>query len=148
MVDITDQATRSRMMSNIPSKNTKPEIAVRRNLHRLGLRYRLHVRDLAGTPDLVFPQYKAVVFVNGCFWHQHSCPMFKMPSTRVAFWKQKLDRNQARDKENVQKLVNSGWRVATVWECSLRYALKWDHLHFFEEIVQWIKHAETDIVEF
>ncbi|RDK09135.1 very short patch repair endonuclease [Cupriavidus lacunae] len=139
MVDITDVATRSRMMSGIRGKNTKPELVVRKALHRLGLRYRLHVRRLAGAPDLVFPRYRAVVFVHGCFWHQHNCPLFKMPSSRTEFWQEKLDRNRERDREHMAKLLQDGWRVAVVWECTLRTAIKSNDEGLFERLAEWIK---------
>ncbi|WP_244786433.1 very short patch repair endonuclease [Cupriavidus pauculus] len=139
MVDITDVATRSRMMSGIKGKNTKPELVVRRALHRLGFRYRLHVRRLAGAPDLVFPRYRAVVFVHGCFWHQHNCPLFKMPSSRTEFWQKKLDRNRERDGEHIAELLQGGWRVAVVWECSVRTAIKSNDEGLYERLADWIR---------
>lgn len=120
-MDVVDAATRSRMMSGIRSRNTTPELAVRRALHAAGLRYRLHDRSLPGSPDLVFPRYKAVIFVNGCFWHAHAgCRYFKLPATRREFWERKLQSNVARDSANLGALQASGWRVAVVWECALR----------------------------
>ena len=93
---------------------------IRRGLHQLGFRFRLHDRRLPGTPDLVLSRYKAVVFVHGCFWHRHDCRLFKMPATRTEFWTSKFDRNQANDSAAMTKLLGAGWRVATVWECALR----------------------------
>lgn len=139
MADITDVATRSRMMSGIRGKNTKPELVVRRALHKLGLRYRLHVRHLAGAPDLVFPRYRAVVFVHGCFWHQHNCPFFKMPSSHSEFWRMKLDRNRERDGEHIADLLQGGWRVAVVWECSVRTAIKLNDEGLYERLAEWIR---------
>lgn len=136
------------MMSGIQGRDTKPEMSVRKALHRLGLRYRLHRAGLPGKPDLVFPKYGAIVFVNGCFWHQHSCPAFKMPSTRVDFWRQKLDRNRARDAENVSRLLKEGWRVAIVWECSLKNAMKECRLEFFDQLADWIKSSDSTMIEF
>jgi DNA mismatch endonuclease, patch repair protein len=120
MADVVDPATRSRMMAGIKGKNTKPELLVRRYLHGCGLRYRLHVRELPGKPDLVFPKYKTVVFVHGCFWHQHPrCKFAVMPASNVEFWKQKLGANRERDQRNKRKLRALGWRVLIAWECQL-----------------------------
>jgi len=120
MVDVVDSATRSRMMAGIQSKNTKPELLVRRYLHGRGLRFRLHAKELPGKPDLVFPKYKAVVFVHGCFWHRHSgCKFAVVPASNVEFWKQKLDSNRERDQRNNRRLKVLGWKVLTVWECQL-----------------------------
>lgn len=108
-------------MSLVRCKDTRPEMLVRRLVHSLGYRYRLHVRDLPGAPDLVFPRFKAVLFVHGCFWHQHSCTNGnRMPKSRVAFWRAKLEGNKARDQRQRQRLRRLGWRVLVVWECQLR----------------------------
>jgi DNA mismatch endonuclease, patch repair protein len=120
MADVVDAATRSRMMSGIRGKNTKPEMLVRRGLHRRGFRFRLHERNLPGKPDLTFPRYKATVFVHGCFWHGHACPVFRWPASRPEFWHAKIGRNQSNDKQHREKLLASGWRVCIVWECALR----------------------------
>ncbi|MDZ7685363.1 MAG: very short patch repair endonuclease [Gammaproteobacteria bacterium] len=119
-MDVVDQATRSRMMSGIKGKDTRPEILIRKGLHRLGFRYRLHGADLPGKPDLVFPKYHAVIFVHGCFWHKHDCHLFKWPSTRKEFWRQKIESNAARDERNVRQLEESGWKVLRIWECSIK----------------------------
>ena len=118
--DIVDPATRSRMMAGIRTKNTRPELAVRRTLHALGFRFRLHTRDLPGKPDIVLPKWKAAIFVHGCFWHGHDCPLFKLPSTRREFWSGKIGRNIEHDREVIEKLTSLGWRVLTIWECSLK----------------------------
>jgi DNA mismatch endonuclease, patch repair protein len=121
MVDIVDSATRSRMMSGIRGKNTIPELVVRRGLHRNGFRYRLHVSSLPGKPDIVLPKYRAVVYVNGCFWHGHGgCLYFKLPSTKIEFWKKKIERNILNDARSIRSLIGTGWRVAIVWECALK----------------------------
>lgn len=120
MVDVVDSATRSRMMAGIRGRNTKPEILVRSLLHREGFRFRLHGVDLPGKPDIVFPRLRAVIFVHGCFWHGHDCPMFKWPSTRPEFWRAKIGRNQLNDVKAIDSLLVAGWRVGIVWECSLR----------------------------
>jgi DNA mismatch endonuclease, patch repair protein len=120
MVDIVDRMTRSKMMSGIRAKNTKPELLVRKYLHGRGLRFRLHVKELPGRPDLVFPKYKAVVFVHGCFWHRHAgCKYATTPSSRENFWTNKLSENVARDSYQIAALGGLGWRVFVVWECEL-----------------------------
>jgi DNA mismatch endonuclease (patch repair protein) len=121
MADVVDPATRSRMMAGIKGKNTKPELFVRKYLHGRGLRYRLHVQELPGKPDLVFPKYKAVVFVHGCFWHQHiGCKYASKPQTRMEFWNHKLSENVKRDSYQIAALEGLGWRVFVVWECELQ----------------------------
>lgn len=122
MVDVVDSKTRSRMMSGIRGRNTKPEILIRSLLHRHGFRFRLHVRDLPGKPDIVLPRYHAVVFVHGCFWHGHDCPLFKWPGTRPDFWRKKIGRNRLNDDRAKETLLENGWRVGIVWECALRGA--------------------------
>ena len=123
MVDLVTPEVRSRMMSGIRSKDTKPEWIVRRALHARGFRYRLHARDLPGHPDIVLPKHRAVIFVHGCFWHGHDCPLFRWPKTRPEFWLDKIGRNQANDKKHQAALQSLGWRVAIVWECALRSRL-------------------------
>ncbi|AUN95859.1 very short patch repair endonuclease [Pseudazoarcus pumilus] len=120
MTDVVDAATRSRMMSGIRGKNTKPELLVRRFLHGQGFRYRLHGKRLPGKPDLVLPRWNAVVFVHGCFWHMHDCRYFKLPNTRTEFWREKLSGNRRRDEAVRQQLEGMGWRVLVVHECELR----------------------------
>ncbi|EDK4785267.1 very short patch repair endonuclease [Salmonella enterica] len=122
MADVVDAATRSRMMSGIRGRNTKPEILVRSLLHREGFRFRLHVRELPGKPDIVLPKYRAAIFVHGCFWHGHDCPLYRLPGTRPDFWRNKIDRNRASDRRARDALLAAGWRVAVVWECALRGA--------------------------
>lgn len=119
MADIMTPAQRSERMSRIRSQNTKPEMLVRRFLHGQGFRFRLHARDLPGRPDLVLPKYRAVVFVEGCFWHGHSCQKGRVPGTNPDFWQAKVAANQARDKRNQRALRRDGWRVIRVWECQL-----------------------------
>ncbi|KRH78319.1 very short patch repair protein [Ferrovum sp. JA12] len=121
MTDIVDSKTRSRMMSGIKSKDTAPEMVVRRFLHRAGLRYRLHDYTLPGCPDLVLPRYRTVIFVNGCFWHRHpGCKLAYSPKNNFEIWQKKFDRNVLRDQRNIETLIKSGWRVIVVWECGLR----------------------------
>lgn len=123
MTDIGDSQTRSRMMAGIRGKDTKPELVLRRSLHALGFRYRLHEKGLPGAPDLVLSKFKAVIFVHGCFWHRHDgCRYATFPSTRSEFWTAKFAANVARDNQNQAALLSAGWRVAIVWECALRNA--------------------------
>ena len=121
-MDNRSKEARSRNMSNIPSKNTKPEETVRKYLFAHGLRYRKNVSKLPGKPDIVLPKYKAVVFVNGCFWHGHEgCKYFVPPKTNTEFWYAKFKYNQERDERNYQKLRDLGWRILIVWECEIRH---------------------------
>jgi DNA mismatch endonuclease (patch repair protein) len=121
MTDIVDRQTRSRMMSGIRGKDTKPEMLLRRGLHARGFRYRLHARGLVGRPDLVFPGRRAAVFVHGCFWHRHEgCRFTTTPATRPEFWADKFTANVVRDATAQDALRSAGWRVAVVWECALR----------------------------
>lgn len=120
MVDFLTPAQRSERMSKIKGRNTRPEILLRQLLHGTGLRYRLHRSELPGKPDLVFPRYKAVVFVHGCFWHRHTgCKIASTPKSNTEFWIQKFKRNVERDAKSVAALENAGWRVFIVWECEL-----------------------------
>lgn len=120
MVDSLDQATRSAVMARVRGKNTGPEMMVRKLLFAAGYRYRLHVRKLPGSPDLVFPARKKVVFVHGCFWHRHeNCASSRIPKSRVDFWSSKLNGNKARDIRNREALLDAGWQVMVVWECEL-----------------------------
>lgn len=121
MTDHQTRQQRSRNMASIRGKDTRPELRVRSALHRLGCRFRLHRRDLPGTPDVVLPKYRTVVFVHGCFWHRHpGCPRSFAPATRSEFWRAKLDRNVVRDAENRRALEAAGWRVVVIWECETR----------------------------
>ena len=118
-MDLVDAATRSRMMSGIRGKDTKPELIVRSFLHRAGLRFRLHAK-LPGKPDLVLPKYRSTVFVHGCFWHRHEgCRYATMPANNVAFWREKFVANVARDVKVRQKLEELGWRVLVIWSCEM-----------------------------
>jgi DNA mismatch endonuclease (patch repair protein) len=107
-------------MSRIRSKNTAPELHVRRAAHGLGLRFRLHGSDLPGKPDLVFRRWKTALFVHGCFWHSHHCEKARLPKTNVEYWTTKLERNVLRDKDTVSRLKKSGWRCAVIWECQAK----------------------------
>lgn len=120
-MDTVPPEVRSRIMAAIRAKNTSPEMAVRRLLHGMGFRFRLHVRDLPGTPDIVLPRHNLVVFVHGCFWHNHAdCRGGRVPASNVGFWGPKLAGNKRRDRLNQAALRKLGWRVAVVWECRVR----------------------------
>lgn len=124
MADSLTPSERSERMRRVRGKNTKPELAVRRLAHSLGFRFRLHRKDLPGKPDLVFPRYRAVIFVHGCFWHRHLdpiCHLARLPKSRLEFWLPKLETNRVRD-EHIRAILNEkGWRVLVVWECELRH---------------------------
>ena len=142
MADLVDGATRSRMMSGIRGKDTRPELMVRRRLHADGFRFRLHLRDLPGNPDIVLLRHRAVVMIHGCFWHRHSqCRYSTSPKTRPEFWQAKFESNVARDAKNYAELMALGWRVATVWEC----ALKSDPTNASDNLTQWLLSGETTI---
>lgn len=112
-------------MSKVTGKNTRPELVVRQILHRLGFRFRLHVKYLPGKPDIVLPKHRAVIFVHGCFWHSHvGCKRAKRPSSNVSFWNPKLDGNMKRDSQNVERLITLRWRVLKIWECEIVNTIK------------------------
>lgn len=120
MADNHSKDIRSMNMSHIRSTNSKPEEIVRKYLFSKGFRYRKNVRNLPGTPDIVLPKYRTVIFVNGCFWHKHDCPRFVWPSSHQEYWRPKILRNVERDKRNIEALHALGWNVITVWECELK----------------------------
>lgn len=119
-MDTVDKNTRSRIMSSVAQKNTGPEVKLRKALHRIGLRYRLHDKRLPGSPDIVFPRFKGVLFVHGCFWHRHGCKATTTPKDNNEYWEKKFAENVERDKRFVEALRQAGWRVAIVWECDLK----------------------------
>jgi DNA mismatch endonuclease (patch repair protein) len=122
MVDTLSPEDRGRRMAAIRGKDTRPELLVRRLVHRLGYRYRLHVAGLPGRPDLVFAGRRAVILVHGCYWHRHpdpACPLARLPKSRLEFWLPKLEGNRARDLRTLEALARLGWRVLTIWECEL-----------------------------
>nr|WP_321981809.1 very short patch repair endonuclease [uncultured Cohaesibacter sp.] len=139
MADIVAADVRSRMMSGIKGKDTKPELLVRKALHRSGFRYRLHVKGLPGKPDLVFPKWQAVIFVNGCFWHGHDCHLFRLPATRADFWREKIAGNVERDDRVVESLKTAGWRVAIVWECALKGKERLDIEEVLSLLAEWLQ---------
>jgi DNA mismatch endonuclease, patch repair protein len=121
MADVHDKQTRSYNMSRIKGKNTKPEILVRKYLFTKGYRYKLHDKKLPGKPDIVLPKYKTVIFVHGCFWHGHeNCRYFVLPKTRAVWWLNKIMGNKQKDGENFSLLLESGWKIITIFECELK----------------------------
>lgn len=121
MADTVSPQTRSRVMRSVRSKDTKPEIAVRKWLHAHGYRFRLHRKDLPGKPDMVLPKYRAVIFAHGCFWHRHSCKDgSRLPSSHQEYWVPKLEGNSERDKRNLDDLKKMGWRCLILWECEIK----------------------------
>lgn len=120
-VDSVDKETRSRMMSAVRTRDTAPELRVRKFLHANGFRFRLHVKTLPGCPDVVLPKHKVALFVHGCFWHQHAhCPKGSLPVANREFWATKLEANRRRDAAVLSALVNAGWRAMIIWECETR----------------------------
>lgn len=129
------------MMARVRAADTKPEMVLRRGLHRAGFRFKLHARDLPGRPDIVLRKHRSVIFVHGCFWHGHSeCGHFRLPKTRTEFWRTKIEANRARDARSTAALVEASWRVLVVWECATR-TLPQDQL--IEVIAAWLKADET-----
>lgn len=121
MTDVHSKAVRSYNMSRIRSKDTKPELLVRKFLFLKGFRYRLHPKDLPGKPDIVLPKYRTVIFVNGCFWHGHeNCKDFVVPKTKTDWWLNKIMGNKRKDLENTQRLIEAGWKTMTIFECELK----------------------------
>lgn len=145
MADVHDPATRRRNMAAIRGTDTKPELRIRRALHAAGLRFRLHVRDLPGRPDIVLPRYRAVVFINGCFWHHHDCHLFKWPATREDFWREKIGRNVENDVKAIEALRSAGWRVAIVWECALKGRTRLEEGEAVRMLISWIRSDEEII---
>lgn len=138
MVDVVDKATRSRMMSGIRGKDTKPELLVRKGLHALGFRFRLYAKDVPGKPDIVLPKYRALVVVHGCFWHGHGCRYFKNPKSNSQFWESKISANRARDARNAKDQLDKGWRVLVVWECAVRRSVHENDFDVAGYIAAWL----------
>ena len=144
MSDVLSTAQRSYCMSRIRGKNTKPEYIVRKRLFALGFRYRLHVRSLPGCPDLVFPKYRAVVFVHGCLWHRHNCKLFQWPKTNATFWREKIIGKSRRDKRHLRRLKAGGWQVLTLWECTLRKEHAKGAEAAIARVARWLRGKQRD----
>lgn len=144
-MDVHDKATRSRNMAAIQGKNTRPELMIRKALHAEGFRFRLHRRDLPGKPDLVLPRFHAVIFVHGCFWHHHTCHLFKWPATRPEFWQKKIGRNVENDARALEQLQKDGWRTAIVWECALKGKARLDPAVIVQMLSSWL-HSDKQIL--
>jgi len=141
MNDFMTTAQRSRAMSNVRGKNTKPEMKVRSGLHNRGFRFRVNDKKLPGKPDIILRKYSTVIFIHGCFWHHHmNCSKSKMPQTRKEFWKNKIRNNVIRDRENIKALTEMGWRMAVVWECATKK--KKDLIKTLDALNWWIKEGE------
>ena len=138
VVDVHTPERRSFNMSRIGPKDSAPERQLRRELFARGYRFRLHRKDLPGSPDIVLPRHNTVIFVNGCFWHLHRCAMFRMPSTRAKYWRTKLTKNAQRDCAVAQDLLRAGWRVVTVWECALRGPRRTSPEAVADRIASWL----------
>lgn len=131
-------------MSGIQGKNTRPELAIRKGLHALGFRYRLHVSRLPGRPDIVMPRYQVIVFVNGCFWHGHDCHLFKWPSTRSEWWRAKIEKTRETDANARMQLASEGWRVADVWECALKGKSRKPIDEVIDSIADWVINGDSN----
>jgi DNA mismatch endonuclease (patch repair protein) len=140
------QDIRSKNMAAVKAVNTSPEIHVRKLLHAQGFRYSLHNKNLPGKPDITLKKYKAVIFVEGCFWHGHDCPRFSWPKTRVDFWRNKIEGNVERDERNHNTLLNMGWRVGRVWECALKGKTKRPLDEIQTELYNWLNSDENEMV--
>lgn len=144
MVDHLNPKQRSANMARIRSKNTALELVVRQALHRMGLRFRLHRKDLPGSPDIVFPKFRAVVFVHGCFWHRHKgCRLASEPSTRSEFWAKKFAANVSRDEQTMLRLAAQGWRVGVIWQCAVKSPGPTEIAH---QINAWLNGASGSLV--
>ena len=133
-------------MSGIRGKDTIPELLIRKALFAKGFRYRLHDRRLPGKPDLVFPKYDAVIFIHGCFWHGHDCHLFKWPSTRPEFWKNKINRNREVDERNYKKIKEDGWRILTIWECAIKGKTRLSLEKIVDASEKWLKEGKREKV--
>lgn len=145
-IDPLSPEQRARCMSRIKGKDTKPELQVRKALFALGYRYRLHNGQLPGKPDIILPRYRAVIFVNGCFWHGHRCHLFKWPRTRSDFWLEKIHRNRENDERAENSLLSADWRILRVWECALRGRTRLPLEQVINQIHVWL-HGTSSTME-
>lgn len=141
MTDVHSKETRSYNMSKIRSKDTKPELLVRKFLHSQGFRYRIHVKDLPGKPDIVLPKYKTVIFIHGCFWHGHGgCKYYVIPKTRTEWWFEKINKNKTKDQTSIELLKEKGWNIIEIWECDLKKSVQLETLN---QLSKRIKHINV-----
>ena len=138
---------RSRLMSSIKGKDTKPELIVRRALHRLGLRYRLHSKQLPGHPDLVLPKYNSIILINGCFWHKHNCHLFNPKRKLPPSWEEKINSNVARDKKNIDIYIKEGWKVLVIWECTVSGKTRRPLKNLTDRILDWLQSDTSKYLE-
>ncbi|WP_271079586.1 very short patch repair endonuclease [Aurantiacibacter sp. MUD61] len=138
MADVHSAVVRSKNMSAVRRRDTKPELLIRRRLFAEGFRYRLDVRSLPGRPDIVLTKYNAAIFVHGCFWHRHDCELFRMPASRADFWQHKLTKNVERDQRNVAELKSRAWRVGVIWECALRGKGRLEFENLISDLKTWL----------
>lgn len=147
MADNYSKRTRSLVIANVRGKNTKPELYLRSALHRAAYRFRIHRPDLPGKPDIVLPSYRSVIFVNGCFWHQHpGCRKATIPVNNRAFWKRKLTRTVQRDAENKEKLAALGWRSIIVWACEIRKSMESTMVRIFNHLLGHVQNSEGQVL--
>jgi DNA mismatch endonuclease (patch repair protein) len=146
MVDVHNAEQRRANMRAIRQKDTSPEMQIRRLLFSQGFRFRLHVKSLPGSPDIVLAKHRVAIFVHGCFWHGHGCHLFKVPATRTEFWMEKIGANCERDNRNEKKLLSDGWRVLTIWECALKGRCKRLTSDISSEISSWILNPDPSIL--
>ncbi|MDO8909959.1 MAG: very short patch repair endonuclease [Pseudohongiella sp.] len=144
-MDVVSAEKRSKMMSGIRGKDTRPEILIRKALFNKGFRYALGGAGLPGKPDLVFKKYKAVVFINGCFWHRHECHLFKWPSSNSEFWRKKISANVVRDRANYEACLGRGYRVAIIWECAIKGKFKIPFDVVTDMLATWVIHNELEV---
>ena len=145
MADIVSPAVRSRMMAGIQGRNTRPELLIRRALFARGFRFRVHRRDLPGKPDIVLPKHRAVILVNGCFWHGHRCVLFRWPTSNEDFWRTKIRRNRHVDRRVLQSLCNK-WRILRIWECALKGASRLPIDTVIDDTISWLR-SESESAE-
>lgn len=146
MADIVSKKKRSELMSGIKSKDTRPEVLIRKNLHSKGYRYKLHDKSLPGKPDLALPKFNTIINIHGCFWHKHTCHLFKWPSTREEFWRIKLEGNAKRDLEINKLLREKGWRIITVWECALTGKSKRPLHQIIQTIILFLESETVELI--
>jgi DNA mismatch endonuclease (patch repair protein) len=139
VADVLTPKQRQLNMSHIRGRDTRPEMVIRCGLHARGLRYRLQDRSMPGRPDVVFQKYRAVILVHGCFWHGHNCPLFQLPATRTEFWITKINANRSRDARTREALQTLGWRILTIWECSLKGPARWQMDTLLDACVDFLK---------